>query len=135
MPIGLGKTGEELVAKYYEKLGYSILTSNFFNRFGKQTGEIDLIAVKGKDLVFIEVKARTSSTFGNPFDAVNSSKQRKIVKTAKLFIKTNPQYENYNIRIDVAGVVIDPVRDNASNGIDKNNESVIILENAVEDTD
>lgn len=120
----IGQQGEDLAARHYLKLGYKLIERNFKAPFGKQTGEIDLIFTKDQQLVFVEVKTRTNSAFGGPFDAVDFYKQRKLVKTAKLFLQLHPKWREFGYRIDVAAV-----------DIDNPAEPVIILENAIEDLD
>src|SRR3989338_2629210 len=122
--MNLGEQGERLVEQYYKQRGYKLLERNYIFPHGKQMGEIDLIFIKDQELVFVEVKARSSNKFGTPFEAVDFSKQRKLVKTAKLYLKTKPQFVDYNYRIDVAAV-----------DIDNSENPVIILENAIEDLD
>ena len=98
-PTGLD--GERRAADFYEKNGYQIVGRNFRTRFG----EIDLIAQKGETLVFSEVKALPS---GNPeilAEELGQRKRRKIVETAKYFLKNHRQYSNKLIRFDA--VVID----------------------------
>ena len=118
----LGKLGEDLAAKEYERQGYKIIARNYIFPSGKQSGEIDLICLKGKELVFVEVKLRKSNAFVGPFESVNLSKQRKLVRTVKLYLAHNRQYSDYDYRIDVAAV-----------SIDNNQNSVTILSNAIED--
>ena len=61
-----GKAGEDLAARFLESNGFNILERNYhFER-----GEIDLVAEEGDELVFIEVKARNSTLFGAPEEAV-----------------------------------------------------------------
>jgi putative endonuclease len=73
-----GEAGEDLAAQYLKQHGLNILEHNF--RFGR--GEIDLIAEDGEELVFIEVKARRSTAFGAPEDAVTEKKQEQIQMVA-----------------------------------------------------
>jgi putative endonuclease len=124
MSKNLGHVGEELVQRYYEGLGFRIVHKNFIAPFGKQTGELDLIVMKDTDLVFVEVKTRTSTRFGGPFEAIDQTKQRKLVMTAKIFLKLHPEYKDHDIRFDVAGVDVDNIV-----------QPVIILMNAIEDLD
>lgn len=118
----LGKAGEDLVAAYYENLGFKILDRNYIQRFGKQMGEIDLVASKQNEIVFVEVKTRASARFGTAFEAVDFSKQRKLVNMAKLYLSVHPDCQAYNPRIDVASV-----------DVDNKENPVIILTNAIED--
>jgi putative endonuclease len=120
----LGQKAERLVEEKYREQGFKLLERNYIFPYGKQVGEIDLIFSKDQSLVFVEVKARSNNRFGGPFEAVDMSKQRKLIKTAKLYLQLHKAYQNYNYRIDVAAV-----------DIDNPEKSVIILENAIEDLD
>lgn len=120
----LGKAGEDLACDYYKSRGYKLVEKNYIFPKGRQVGEIDLILSKETKLVFVEVKTRTNSRFGSPFEAVDLNKQRKLVKMAKLYLFSHPNLQDCDYRIDVAGVDID----NAA-------RPVIILENAIEDLD
>ncbi len=73
-----GREGEDLAAAYLQEHGYLIRQRNY--RFGR--GEIDIIAEDGETLVFVEVKARRSSSYGAPEEAVTVHKRRQIRKIA-----------------------------------------------------
>ena len=120
----IGEQGERLVEKKYLDRGFKLLERNYIFPRGKQIGELDLIFLKEKELIFIEVKTRSNNSFGGPFEAVDANKQRRLVRTAKLYLQLHPKYQNYNYRIDVAAVDVDNQQD-----------PVIILENAIEDLD
>lgn len=122
--MNLGKLGEDLVAAHYSKLGYKICDRNFIFPHGKQMGELDLIAAKNNEIVFVEVKTRSNKRFGTPFESVDIYKQRKLVKMAKLYMSLHPKYKGFNFQIDVAAV-----------DIDNPHNPVIILANAIEDFD
>lgn len=77
----VGTKQESRAAEYLEILGYHILERNFRCRFG----EIDLIAKQDETYVFIEVKYRTSCKAGDPANAVDGKKQKKISKTADYY--------------------------------------------------
>ncbi len=79
----LGKKGEDLAVAFLKKKHYRILFRNYRCRFG----EIDIIAVRKNRLSFIEVKTRTSISFGLPQEAVSCEKQRKISMVAMEFIQ------------------------------------------------
>ncbi len=79
----LGQKGESTAQKFLKKNGYRIVEQNYKN----PVGEIDIIAVEGKTLVFIEVKTRESIDYGPPFEAVNRAKKRKIANVALLYLK------------------------------------------------
>jgi putative endonuclease len=80
---GLGAEGERVAKAFLLAKGYRILRQNYETRLG----EIDLIARDGEVVVFVEVKARTSATFGPPQSSVTLAKQRQIVKAAGLFLE------------------------------------------------
>lgn len=81
----LGEVGEKQAEKYLKKLKYKILEKNFQSN----VGEIDIIAKDGDAYVFIEVKTRTSVTYGEPMEAVTRAKQRHIIRTAELYLYQN----------------------------------------------
>lgn len=90
-----GAQAENLAAHFLQKKGYKILDRNY----RKTCGEIDLIALDGKTLVFAEVKSRSSAAFGGPLAAITKSKQNKISATALLYIKEKaPKFDS--IRFD-----------------------------------
>ena len=91
-----GKTGEDIAVKYLEQQGYKIIERNFECK----QGEIDIIAQDKAELVFIEVKARASVTYGLPKEAVNNTKKKHIYWSAEYYIYSR-NLENYPIRIDV----------------------------------
>ncbi len=80
--IEKGKEGEQLAETFLLDAGYEILERNY--RFGR--GEIDLIAMDGEYCVFVEVKTRTSESFGAPVYAVPVSKQKQIARIAQGYI-------------------------------------------------
>ena len=81
--IRKGKIGEDLARKHLIEKGYKILETNYRNKIG----EIDIIALHRNILVFIEVKTRTSISYGYAFEAVNRHKQDKIINTSLGYIK------------------------------------------------
>ena len=95
-----GANSESIAAKYLaETLGYKILEKNFRTK----TGEIDIIAKDGDTLVFVEVKARRSASYGNPKYAVTFRKQKKISMAALYYLKTR-KLINAKARFDVAAI-------------------------------
>ena len=97
----IGAIGEDEAVKYLEKNNHRIIQRNFSCNFG----EIDIIAkdLKKNEVVFVEVKTRSSSTYGAPSDSVTLYKEKHILKTAEYFIHIN-KLENHFIRIDVIEV-------------------------------
>jgi len=84
-PKSLGQRGEDAAAKFLRKLGYVIVARGHRDRIG----EIDLIAVDGRTVVFVEVKTRTSQDAGHPADAVDEHKQRQLTRLALAYIEGN----------------------------------------------
>jgi putative endonuclease len=99
----LGKKGEELAIQYLRKKGYRILVRNYVCKLG----EMDLIARENDTLAFIEVKTRTSTTFGPPQLAVNSAKQMQLSKVALAFLKEKG-IEDVKARFDVVAILLGP---------------------------
>ncbi|MEG0292491.1 MAG: YraN family protein [Anaerovoracaceae bacterium] len=92
----IGDFGEKIAKEYLLASGYEILEQNFTCRLG----EIDIIAQKGDQLVFGEVKTRTSDVYGLPREAVGKNKISHIKKTAALYLLSN-NINNKEIRYDV----------------------------------
>ena len=61
----LGQEGEKIAIKYLQRLGYTIIEENFRCK----SGEIDIIAKEDNEIIFIEVKTRTSNRYGEPIEA------------------------------------------------------------------
>ena len=76
-----GDIGEELACKYLLKNGYKILERNFRIR----GGEIDIVALDGETLVYIEVKTRTSYLFGKPEESITLRKLKFLERAAKFW--------------------------------------------------
>lgn len=94
-----GALGEKIAASYLEKQGYRILKRNYRNVFG----EIDIVALEGKTLVFVEVKTRLSKQFGPPQSAVDPRKQGKITRVALAYLKNN-KIAQVQCRFDVIAI-------------------------------
>jgi putative endonuclease len=97
----LGKKGEELALRFLKKNGYRIIGRNYVCKMG----EMDIIAREKDTLAFVEVKTRTSTDFGPPQLAVNSSKQRQLSKVALNFLKEK-QLEDVKARFDVVAILL-----------------------------
>ena len=82
----LGRFGEDTAAEYLRKNGYRILGRNFRTRLG----EIDVIASKGKYVVFAEVKLRKDARFAEAREFVTRTKQQRIIATAQLWLQWHP---------------------------------------------
>jgi putative endonuclease len=95
-----GKLGEDIAAEYLEKKGYKILSRNY--RCGRV--ELDIICEVNKEIVFVEVKTRTSDMMAYPEQAVGKSKQRNIRLAAENFLEENQI--TASARFDIVAVVI-----------------------------
>ncbi|MDE2572333.1 MAG: YraN family protein [bacterium] len=85
MTPGLGGEGERIAAEHLEARGYRIVARNV--RLGRG-GEIDIIAKDGRTIVFVEVKARASRSFGAPLAAVDARKRRRLRLLAEEWLQT-----------------------------------------------
>jgi putative endonuclease len=99
----LGKKGEELALRFLKKRGYRIIERNYVCKMG----EMDIIAKERDTFVFIEVKTRTSTTFGPPQLAVNPKKQLQMSKIALHFLKEK-NLEDLKARFDVVAILLSP---------------------------
>ena len=98
----IGKMGEDLAAEFLKANHYNILERNYRNRIG----EIDIIAEDNSVLCFVEVKTRTSNSFGFPLEAISRSKQRKISQTVLTYLKAHKIIEG-DFRFDTIAVMLD----------------------------
>lgn len=89
-----------------EKNGYVLLEKNYRCR----TGEIDLIAKDGAYLVFLEVKYRNSAALGDPAEAVDLKKQKRITGAARYFLMTHGYGEDIPCRFDVVAILGEEIR-------------------------
>lgn len=96
----LGDRGERAAVRYLKKKGYRIVAQQYRNQFG----EIDIIARDRKWIVFAEVKTRTSTSAGQPFEAVDRKKQQKLTKLALAWLKKHKRLE-HSARFDIVSVV------------------------------
>lgn len=86
-----------IAAKFLINNGYTIICQNYRLR----CGEIDIIVEKDQHLVFVEVKSRTSPYLNAALASVSYTKQKRISRTAQLYINQNPSYANHYFRFDV----------------------------------
>lgn len=102
----IGDEYEQMAVIYLRKHGYRIKERNFRCKFG----EVDIIAEKGKYLVFIEVKFRSSNVYGTPAEAVNYAKQRRISNVASFYLYKNKYPADTPVRFDVAAISEEGIR-------------------------
>ena len=107
----LGSRGENLAAEYLVSNAYRMVVANFKVPVGRNskgvqvTGEIDLIAIDGETLCFIEVKTRRSDDFTPVLTNVDTRKQRQITRTAKVYRRIF-NIRDVNHRFDVVTVLL-----------------------------
>lgn len=87
----LGEEGEKIAVRYLKSKGYIVYQTNW--RFGKL--EIDIIADDGQELVFIEVKTRSSEIYGRPEEAVDDAKETAILNAADIYVR------DFNLEVEV----------------------------------
>jgi len=97
-----GSEGERLAGRFLRELGMRILQRNCGSRFG----EIDIIARDGDEVVFVEVKTRTSGRWGEPVEAVTPAKVRRLRRAAEQFASRS-RIRDYPLRFDVVTVLLD----------------------------
>lgn len=97
--LALGEFGEDLAVQALEDRGYEILERRYRTRYG----EIDIIARNQETLVFVEVKARTTSEFGTAADAVTRWKQRRLARMAADYLARN-DLRDCPCRFDVVAI-------------------------------
>ena len=93
-----GIVGEDYAAELLVKKGYLIVERNYHSRFG----EVDIIAENSEYVLFVEVKTRDENFSVSPLEAVTVGKQRKIFKTALLYLQSHRT--NLQPRFDVIGI-------------------------------
>lgn len=94
-----GREAERLAARYLEERGYRIWKANW--RWGRK--ELDLVAVRGGELVIIEVKLQDGNTVNDPSHVVDVRKQRHIIQAAEAFIRLH--HSSRPTRFDVVAVI------------------------------
>lgn len=96
-----GKAGEDLASAFLEQEGYSVLARNFHCR----GGELDIVAVKGEILAFVEVRTRKKGGMVSPAESVTAAKRNKIVTAAYAFLEQHSKpAETLQPRFDLVTV-------------------------------
>lgn len=101
----IGNHYEDIAADYLKSRGYKILSRNYRNRYG----EIDIIAMYEQTLVYCECKYRSGERYGDPIDAVDERKQKKICRTALYHYSKFGYDKNMPCRFDVIGIYGDDI--------------------------
>lgn len=84
-----GSLGEELGCRYLKQKGYKILETNYCNTFGRRLGEIDIVAQKGKEIIFVEVKTRYAPRHDDlvPEANITPAKLHKLERIARHYLR------------------------------------------------
>jgi putative endonuclease len=93
----LGDDYEDRAAALIEEQGLRLLERNFRGK----TGEIDIVALDGAQVVFVEVRARSNRFYNSAAGSIDARKQLRIIRTAQLFLQCRPQWSNLPCRFDV----------------------------------
>lgn len=97
-----GNVGEDFVAKLITKRAWQILDRNWRIK----EGELDIVAIdQAETIIFIEVKTRTSTSYGNPLEAITPEKAQRLQRLALAWLATHQRLGN-PFRIDAVGVLI-----------------------------
>lgn len=94
--------GETEAARYLEKKGYTVVSTNYRGR----RGEIDIVASEGDTIVFAEVKTWRGIPIVELEFSVDSQKRRTIVRESRRFLMEHPEFDEMYVRYDL--VFIDP---------------------------
>jgi len=113
----IGALGEKIAAEYLTGLGYMIRERNFRSR----EGEVDIIAEKDDFLVFIEVRTRTSNSYGTPEESVTTQKKERLIALAEAYIEDRDNLPS-SWRIDVVAIEL---------GLNRKVSRLEIIENAI----
>ncbi|WP_124727613.1 YraN family protein [Staphylospora marina] len=97
-----GRAGEEAAARFLSRKGLNILDRNWSSRLG----ELDLVAVDGDTLVFVEVRTTGGDRFGHGFQSVDLNKQRKVRRLAAQYLQMHRLHDR-PVRFDVVSVRVD----------------------------
>lgn len=98
-----GRRGEDLAHRFLRGQGLTVVARNFRQRAG--SGELDMVAWDGDTLVFVEVKARTSTDFGRPERAVGSDKERDLRRAAGEYLRRSGTPAE-QARFDLVSVIL-----------------------------
>lgn len=95
-----GRKGESAAAQFLTQHGMKLLSHNF----RCPLGEIDLVGLEGKTIVFVEVRSRSTSRYGTPQESITIGKQKRLTRLARWYLKKNG-LEGKPARFDVVAVM------------------------------
>ena len=109
----LGRAGEQLAVHYLENEGFRVIARNWRHQFG----ELDIVALDAETIVAVEVKTRSSTDFGHPFESITTEKVQRL---RRLLISWSRQHRNHEVlervtaraqrtlRIDAVAIIVHP---------------------------
>lgn len=105
----LGRIGENAAAEFLQRKGYRVINRNYRCK----QGEIDIIAQRGSELDFIEVKTRQGADYGRPCEAVTWEKKNHIKNAAQQYMNQSREYGYYpaKVRFHVIEIVVEHIED------------------------
>ena len=104
-----GADFEDRATTMIKEQGLKVLERNFSGK----TGEIDIIAQEGEQLIFVEVRGRSNPLFNSAAGSVDRRKQQRLLRTAQLYLQRHPQMANMPCRFDVIAFEPPQSRSNA----------------------
>lgn len=98
--VSAGKESETLACQYLQKKGLILLEQNYHSYHG----EIDLIMQDKQDIVFVEVRSRSSIAYGNALESINQNKMKKLITTALQYLQKKKWLYVKNSRFDIVTI-------------------------------
>jgi len=98
----LGQWGEEHARRHLEGQGYTIVTTNYRSRWG----EVDIVARRDDEFIFVEVKTRRGTAYGMPEESVTATKSQRLIATAQDYIQKHDS-EQAPWRLDVVSIQLE----------------------------
>ena len=102
----LGTWGEQLAGRFLLDNGYQIVTTNYRCSYG----EVDIVAMDGEELVFVEVRTRRTGSFGTPEESLSKPKLRRLLATCHNYLHQSDM-EDASWRVDLVAVSLHEGRD------------------------
>ncbi|WP_105567457.1 YraN family protein [Microbacterium halophytorum] len=98
----LGRAGEDRAAEELTRIGFRIVERNWRCR----AGEIDIVAARGSVIAAVEVKTRSSTAYGHPFEAIDRDKLRRMWRLARLWAIAHPEIaRGRRVRVDAVALI------------------------------
>ena len=98
----LGTFGEELASRFLQDHGYQIVTTNYRCAYG----EVDIVALEGEELVFVEVRTRRDGIFGTPEESLSGRKLQRLLATCQNYVQQRGA-KDAPWRVDLVSVYLD----------------------------